>query len=52
MLSYFPQVAETTVRIEVDDLNDNDPVFLQQSYTFSIVENAPADTYIGTVLVR
>ena len=38
-----------TVNLTVKDINDNPPVFGQQVYNFSIVENAQARSIIGSV---
>ncbi|XP_078684144.1 protein dachsous-like [Branchiostoma floridae x Branchiostoma belcheri] len=44
-----PRNATANVRVTVTDDNDNDPRFTQESYHFSLVENLPAGTTVGTV---
>lgn len=41
--------GSTTLRLSVIDSNDEVPHFDQANYEFKIPENAPANTYIGTV---
>lgn len=41
--------ATTHVIVNVLDANDNDPVFLQDSYEFTIDENARRNTVVGIV---
>jgi hypothetical protein len=40
--------AECTIFVIVTDVNDNAPRFAQNSYTFSIQENQPTNTPVGT----
>ena len=47
-----PKSAQTVVSVKVIDENDNDPKFLQDSYTFSIRENMRAGTQVGTVSAK
>ena len=49
----FPQgglSAQTYVHIEVEDLNDNVPVFNPEQYATSISSHAPPDTEILTAI--
>lgn len=41
--------ATTHVIVNVLDANDNDPVFLQDSYEFTVDENARRNTVVGIV---
>lgn len=41
--------ATTHVVINVLDANDNDPMFVQSSYTFTVEENANRNTVVGAV---
>ncbi|RUS77965.1 hypothetical protein EGW08_014274 [Elysia chlorotica] len=41
--------ATATVTISVLDVNDNAPQFLQDNYTFSIMEHSPSGVLIGNV---
>ena len=45
-----PHSATASLRISILDLNDEVPVFSHASYTFSVLENEPANTQIGKVL--
>ncbi|XP_076447004.1 protocadherin gamma-A4-like [Babylonia areolata] len=45
-----PLTGTLTVNINVTDINDNAPVFSKQTYTLSVVENAPNGTIIGRVV--
>ena len=38
-----------TTSKEIEDSNDNFPIFERDSYSFSIIENSPNNTYIGAV---
>ncbi|XP_041357803.1 protocadherin-1-like [Gigantopelta aegis] len=45
-----PRLTSTAqVEITVIDLNDERPVFTEESYTFYIAENSPLDTIVGDV---
>ncbi len=44
--------GSTTLRLNVIDSNDEVPKFDQPRYDFRIPENAPSNTYIGTVFAR
>ena len=44
--------GSTTVRLNIIDSNDELPRFDQDSYHFRIPENAPSNTYIGTVYAK
>ncbi|KAJ8297725.1 hypothetical protein KUTeg_024256 [Tegillarca granosa] len=41
--------AMTILRVNVDDINDNAPVFMQQSYQKTLEETTPANTPVITV---
>ena len=43
---------ESTVRVTVEDVNDNGPVFSQTTYSFSIAENTQTPAALGTVSHR
>lgn len=43
------QTATTKIMIEVQDANDNDPVFEKELYEFSLEENLRRGTYVGKV---
>ncbi len=43
-----PMAATVFVRIQVNDRNDNPPVFNQTSYSFSVPENTTVGTRLGT----
>lgn len=44
------QSATTRVVIKVLDANDNDPLFVQEVYKFSVEENVKRGTIVGSVL--
>ncbi|RUS85545.1 hypothetical protein EGW08_006688 [Elysia chlorotica] len=44
-----PRSATGTVTVSVQDVNDVAPAFFQARYSFSILENLPAGTPVGTV---
>ena len=45
-----PRLSESTLlTIVLQDANDNSPVFGQSSYSFSLVENSPLPTLVGTI---
>ncbi|XP_052263415.1 protocadherin Fat 3-like isoform X3 [Dreissena polymorpha] len=45
-----PELTSTAVvRVEVSDVNDNSPVFLNSSYNFFVKENVPLQTIVGTI---
>lgn len=44
-----PLMGTLTVHINVTDINDNAPIFSEQTYSISVVENAPVGTVIGRV---
>ncbi|KAJ8985393.1 hypothetical protein NQ317_007551 [Molorchus minor] len=46
------ETATTKVTIEVLDANDNDPVFLKDSYEFVIEENLRRGTFVGKLIAR
>ncbi|KAL6048623.1 hypothetical protein STEG23_002308 [Scotinomys teguina] len=47
-----PRSGTTTVRIEVVDINDNAPQFVQSLYEVQILENSPLNALIVTVSAR
>uniref|UniRef100_A0A8C6G896 Protocadherin beta 8 n=1 Tax=Mus spicilegus TaxID=10103 RepID=A0A8C6G896_MUSSI len=47
-----PKSGTTTVRIEVVDINDNAPQFLQSLYAVEVPENSPLDALVVTVSAR
>ena len=44
-----PKSTTADVVVYVDDVNDNNPKFTQQSYIFSVDENQPNRTFVGQV---
>ncbi|XP_076768883.1 protocadherin beta-6-like [Arvicanthis niloticus] len=47
-----PKSGTTTVQIEVVDINDNVPQFIQSLYEVQILENSPLDALVVTVSAR
>ncbi|XP_036060750.1 protocadherin beta-6 [Onychomys torridus] len=47
-----PKSGTTTVRIEVVDINDNAPQFVQSLYEVQVPENSPVDAVVLTVCAR
>nr|5DZX_A Chain A, Protocadherin beta 6 [Mus musculus]5DZX_B Chain B, Protocadherin beta 6 [Mus musculus] len=47
-----PKSGTTTVRIEVVDINDNAPEFVQSLYSVEVPENSPLDALVVTVSAR
>ena len=47
-----PLSSTTAVTVNVMDVNDVTPTFTQEHYKFSISENKPKGTLVGTVLAR
>ncbi|XP_020043474.2 protocadherin beta-5-like [Castor canadensis] len=47
-----PRSGTTTVRIEVVDINDNAPEFLQSLYEVQVPENSPLSSLVVTVSAR
>ncbi|EDL10160.1 protocadherin beta 11 precursor [Mus musculus] len=47
-----PRSGTTIVHIEVVDINDNAPQFIQSLYEVQILENSPIDTLVVTVSAR
>lgn len=43
------QFDEATIFVIVTDINDNAPVFAPTTYTFSLQENQPINTFVGPV---
>ncbi len=46
------QMSEAVLDLQVQDVNDNDPVFDHEFYLVNLLENVPADTPIVTVHAR
>ena len=44
--------SEAIVTVEIEDVNDNSPMFFQDSYEFNLDENMAAGTTVGTLTVR
>ena len=44
------QSGQTTLQINVIDINDSPPVFLQSSYIFSVLETLPVGNTVGQVI--
>ena len=44
-----PRSSSANVTIYILDSNDNSPVFANSSYTFSVPENRPAGTFVGSI---
>ncbi|KAF7286531.1 hypothetical protein GWI33_004934 [Rhynchophorus ferrugineus] len=44
-----PLTATSQVTVEVVDVNDNDPIFVEESYSFKIEENLPRGTFVGKI---
>ena len=44
-----PRMAQSVLRIKVQDINDEAPIFIQQTYNFGTYENQANGTEIGTV---
>ncbi|KAI0567952.1 Cadherin domain-containing protein, partial [Pyrenophora tritici-repentis] len=47
-----PRSGTTIVHIEVVDINDNAPQFIQSLYEVPILENSPLDALVATVSAR
>ena len=47
--SDVPRSSSANVTIYILDSNDNSPVFANSSYTFSVPENRPAGTFVGSI---
>ncbi|XP_035296073.1 protocadherin beta-8-like isoform X3 [Cricetulus griseus] len=47
-----PRSGATTVRIEVVDINDNAPQFVQSLYEVQVLESSPPDSPVLTVLAK
>lgn len=46
----IPQLTSTAeIIVDIVNTNDNDPIFSLSEYRFSIAENSPKTTFIGTV---
>ncbi|XP_064546558.1 cadherin-related tumor suppressor [Drosophila montana] len=46
------QYTETDIIIQVDDTNDNPPVFEESVYSFDIPENAPRGYQVGEIVAK
>ena len=44
-----PRTGTAILRVTVQDVNDEPPEFVRNSYSFEIEENRPAHTYVGAV---
>lgn len=44
-----PRSATATILVDVQDVNDNHPVFVKDSYEASIAENVPPNTFVTAV---
>lgn len=44
--------SNVSVRIDVDDVNDNAPQFQQSVYDFWVAENSPIGTVVGTLIAH
>ena len=49
VIANSPQSGSTTVHVSVINENDNAPNFVNQSYSATIPENAPAGTFVAIV---
>ena len=45
----MPLTSTATIKIYIEDVNDNIPFFANQSYEFEVIENTPLNTTIGYV---
>ncbi|TDG46679.1 hypothetical protein AWZ03_006859 [Drosophila navojoa] len=46
------QYTETDVIVQVDDTNDNPPIFEETVYSFDIPENAPRGYHVGEIVAK
>lgn len=46
-----PLSANLTLLVDVQDVNDNPPVFERPEYTVSVLESAPIDTLVSCLTV-
>ncbi|XP_067685434.1 protocadherin Fat 4-like [Haliotis asinina] len=44
-----PLTASVTTTVVIDDINDNNPIFIQSQYIFNIAENVPLGSSVGTI---
>ena len=44
-----PRVSRATLHVYIDDVNDNRPQFLYESWVFSVTENGPVNVTVGVV---
>ena len=51
MIDNSPQNGSTVVSVSVINENDNAPTFINQSYTATIPENAPAGIFVAMVRI-
>ena len=49
IINNSPQSGSTTVGITVINENDNAPMFVNQSYSATVPENAPAGVFVAMV---
>ena len=51
MASVFniPSKTVAAVHIEILDVNDNKPIFVNSTYKFQILENSPYQSFVGKV---
>lgn len=47
--SDVPRSSSANVTIYILDANDNSPVFANTSYTFTVLENRPTGTFVGSI---
>ncbi|GFS14234.1 protocadherin Fat 4 [Elysia marginata] len=45
-----PRTDQIDVTVTIDDVNDNDPIEIQSSFSFSVEEDSSVDTSVGTVV--
>lgn len=44
--------SEITITIDITDINDNTPAFINTNYQFTALENSTVGTYVGTVFAN
>ena len=45
----IPRSSSANITVYILDANDNSPIFTNASYTFSVLENRPVGTFVGSV---
>ena len=45
------QNATATVTVNIMDINDNDPEFVNTPYVFNVTEEQPGNTFVGLISV-